>query len=301
MIGRNVNIDNSFRLQIQNASASSFTLYLFNLGGDSTTQTSITTASISNENSLFVGELTNGVLISPITFEISQGVTTIVSIPFIAGQTINDIVTAVNPLINLQSQSGTLNIQQTPGDLTGKLYDIVVTTPSITKVSFSGLSQYSPTYITTSYVTNNPYVQINSPTSINYIQNSEVGNVYKIMGMNVYSNNPQQVLREIGYASYDVNGNYMSIGATPTVDPWQDNAASLHMIDVDDFDISTNTQFAYTILATTEVYLTFNYVKSSMAYMREFDQAFASELRMKFLAEQRELESLRYRPAIQTQ
>ena len=301
MIGRNLNIDNSFRLQIFNATSSPFTLNLFNLGGNSTTQTSITTASISNENSLFVGELTNGVLISPITFEISQGITVIVSIPFIAGQTINDIVTAVNPLINLQSQSGTLNIQQTPGDLTGKLYDIVITTPSITKVSFSGVSQYQATYITTSYVTSNPYIQINSPTSINFIQNSEIGNVYKIMGMNVYSTNPQQVLENIGYASYDVNGDFLSIGATPTIDPYQENASSLHMVSVDDFDISTNTQFSYIILPTTEVYLTFNYVKSSMSYMREFDQAFASELRMKFLIEQRNLQSLLYRQAIQTQ
>jgi len=105
-------------------------------------------------------------------------------------------------------------------------------------------------------------------------------------------------LQNISYASYDVNGNYMSIGATPTVDPWQDNAASLHMIDVDDFDVSTNTQFQYVILPTTEVYLTFNYVKSSLSFMREFNQAFASELHTKFMTEQRQLESLLYRRGI---
>jgi hypothetical protein len=301
MIGRNLNIDNSFRLQIQNASVSSFTLNLFNLGGNSTTQTNITTGAYSLQSNFFISALTNGVLIAGITFQINQGVPFLVNIPFVIGQTIDDIMTAVNPVVNLQGESGTLTIQQTVGDLTGKRYDIVITTPNTTKVSFSFGDQYTPTYTTATYVTSNPLVTIEGTTNINFIQNSEVGNVYKIMGMNVYSTNPQQVLENIGYASYDVNGDFLSIGATPTVDPWQENAASLHMINVDDFDISTNTQFSYIILPTTEVYLTFNYVKSSMAYMREFDQAFASELRMKFLIEQRNLKSLLYRQAIQTQ
>jgi hypothetical protein len=296
MIGRNLNIDNSFRLQIQNASASPFTLNLFNLGGDSTTFTSITTGTIQVSQSLTISQLTNGVFNVPCTFGATDITNTLISTAILLpGQTLQDLMNAVNPITDSFGNVGSLYVQQTPG---GSTYDFIFTLSTIQKFQFSASPTFAPTQQTLSYVTTNPYVTINSPTSITFIQNSEVGNVYKIMGMNVYTNNRQQILENIGYASYDVNGNYMSIGATPTVDPWQDNPASLHMIDVDDFDVSTNTQFQYIILPTTEVYLTFNYVKSSLSYMREFNQAFASELHTKFMTEQRELESLLYRRGI---
>jgi hypothetical protein len=282
--GVNLAVDNSFRLQIANASTSPFTINLFNLGGSASTQTSITTSSIGTLKNLFVAELLNGVLIAPITFEIAQGVTTLVSIPFIVGQTINDIMAAVNPVINLQGQSGTLTIQQSVGDLTGTLYDQIITTPSITKISYSGVSQGTPTYEIQTYVTNNPFVTIRGPknVNINFIQNSEIGNSYKVIGMDVYSDKPSQVLEPLNYFYRDANGMVQGAVTSPTIDPYQPNRASLQMIYVDDFQIFTNTQFQYIINALSQVYLTFNYVNFGVEDFKMFDKIFYQQVRDKF-------------------
>jgi hypothetical protein len=287
--GVNLAVDNSFRLQITNDSNSPFTLNLFNLGGGASTQTSITTSSIGTLNNLFVPELLNGVLIAPITFEISQGVTIIVSIPFVIGQTINDIMAAVNPVINLQGQSGTLTIQQSAGDLTGTLYDQIITTPSVTKISYSGIGQGSPTYQIQTYVTNNPLVTIrsNKNTNLNFIQNSEIGNSYKITGMDVYSPNAAQVLEPLSYFYRDANGDLKGAVFPPTIDPYQPNRASLQMIYVGDFQITTNTQFQYNINALTNVYLTYNYVNFSVADFREFNQIFYQQVTDKYLMDKK--------------
>ena len=306
MIGRNLSIGDSFTLKFANATTTPFTFNLFNQGGGGAQQTSITTGSYSAENSFFVTELLNGVLTVPILFEISQGLTTIVSIPFVIGQTINDIMVAVNPLINLQGQSGTITIQQTTGDITGQLYDIVVTTPSITKVNFSALSQYTPSYVTTSYVTNNPFITIGGVVSITTIQNSETGNSYRIMGVDVISDNPNQLLEDINYGNKTADGNRWTASFTPTIDPYQENAKSLHAIGsaspigapMDEFTISTDTTFSYTVLGNTFSRLTFNYVRASEATIKEFNQAVASELLLKFAQEKRYLESLKYRKGV---
>jgi hypothetical protein len=282
--GVNLAVDNSFRLQIANASTSPFTINLFNLGGSATTQTSITTSSIGSLKNLFVPELLNGVLIAPITFEISQGVTTLLSIPFIVGQTINDIMSAVNPVINLQGQSGILTIQQSVGDITGTLYDQIITTPSITKISYSGIGQGTPTYQTQTYVTNNPFVTIrsNKNNNLNLIQNSEVGNAYKVLGMDVYSDKAAQVLEPLNYFYRDANGNLQGAVTSPTIDPYQPNRASLQMIYVDEFQITTNTQFQYIIDALSSVYLTFTYVNFGVEDFKEFDKIFYQQVRDKF-------------------
>jgi hypothetical protein len=299
MIGRNLNIDNSFRLQIQNASASAFTLNLFNLGGNSNTQTSITTGTLTIRNSALISQLTNGVFTSAATFACTDISSSIIATAImLPGQTLQDLMNAVNPITDTFGNVGDLFVQATPGDTTGKLYDFNFTLSTIDLFQFSAFPVYTVTQLTTSYVTNNPYVTIDSPTSISFIQNSEIGNVYKIMGMNLYSLNRNQILQQLGYASYDINGNFVSGKANPTVDPYQENGASLLMEDINDFDVSTNSIFTYQILATTEVYLTFNYVKSSLTFMREFNQAFSSELRMKFVTQQKELESLLYRRGI---
>jgi len=282
--GVNLAVDNSFRLQIINASTSAFTLNLFNLGGSASTQTSITTSSIGTLQNLFVPELLNGVLIAPITFEISQGITVLISIPFIVGQTISDIMTAVNPVINLQGQSGTLTIQQSVGDLTGTLYDQIITTPSITKISYSGIGQGSPTYEIQTFVTNNPFVTFRGPknVNINFIQNSEIGNAYKVIGMDVYSDKPSQVLEPLNYFYRDANGDVQGAVTSPTVDPYQPNRASLQMIYVDDFQIFTNTQFQYIINGLSQVYLTFNYVNFGIDDFKMFDKVFYQQVRDKF-------------------
>lgn len=291
--GVNLAVENSFRINIKNETQLPFTINLFNLGGDSNTQTSITTSQIGYIRNLLVTELSYGVLTSPITFEIFENLTNLVSLPFAIGQTTADIVAAVNPVINTQSQSGILSIQPTAGDLTGQYYDIVITTPNITKISFSGSSQGSPSYQSMTYVTNNPFVSVSSTTDINFIQNSEVGNSYKILGIDVYSQNTDQLLEGLNYFYRDVNGNYYSFGTDPLIDPYQPSRASLLMIYVDDFQIHTNTQFRYTIQRETSVYLTFTYVPFGVDDFKEFDKVFYQQVRDRFWMDKKLVEKRR--------
>lgn len=279
--GVNLAAENSFRLQVNNSSSKPFTLNLFNLGGGSASQTSITTGGISVIYNAFIAELTNGIVTTACTFEIAQGISVLVSVPLSLGQTIANIETLSNPITNLQGQTGNLFIQPTAGDLTGKYYDFVITTPNITKIAFQP-NAVTPSNQTTSFVTNNPFVTIDSNPDINFIQNSEIGNSYKIMGIDVYSNKQNQLLQGMQYAYRDVNGNFYSFGTDPVIDPYQPNAASLQMIYVDEFQIHTNTQFRYTIDGNTSVYLTFTYVQFGIEDFKEFDKIFYQQVRDKY-------------------
>jgi hypothetical protein len=51
-------------------------------------------------------------------------------------------------------------------------------------------------------------------------------------------------------------------------------------------------------LASSFSRLTFNYVKASLSFMREFDQALATELMLKFATERMYLDSLKYRTGV---
>ena len=285
--GVNLSSENSFRFKITNASNSPFTLNLFNLGGGASTQTNFTTATYSIEKNVdLTGIISFGVVTAPLLLQISQGVTILYSGNFIVGQTLANIMTAVNPLVNTQGQSGTFNIQQSVGDLTGNFYDIVVTTPNVSKVDFNGGSvQYTPTYFTTSYVTNNPFIFINGTTDVNFIQNSETTNSLKIIGVDVYSSNDNQLMQGLNYLIRDVNGNLLSFGTDPVIDPYQPNRASLQNIYVDDIQIHTNTQFQYTIDANTTAYITFNYVRFGVAEYEEFNRIFTQQTRDRYLAQ----------------
>lgn len=287
--GVNLARDNSFRLQITNASTSPFTLNLFNLGGSINTQTPISTGEISSNlgiSSVNIFPLLNGVATLNYTFELRFNLTVLVSVNMLAGSTIADLMAAIPSVTNLQGQTGSFFIQSAPNDLTGKKYDFIVTIPNVNVANFTTTIPATQSTqlllnFTQTYAANNPFITIRSTKSanLNVIQNSEIGNSYKIMGMDVYSENTLQVLEPLNYFYRDANGNIQGRIAPPIVDPFQRNRAALQMVYVDNFQITTNTQFQYIIQGLTDVYLTYNYVNFSVSDFREFGEVFFQQTR----------------------
>lgn len=302
--GVNLAIDNSFRLQVVNASTSPFTLNLFNLGGSSATQTSITTGQVSiptNSNQP-IPFFVNGVVTDPLGMEVFlETISDGVSYVFPFGTTIAQINSFYqNNVTNSAGQIGSfVMIQKTN---TTDQYNMICTIPVngnnivFADFNFPVLSvNFSFNTEQVSYATNNPLVTFrsNKNTNINLIQNSEVGNSYKITGMDVYSENSSQVLEPLNYFYRDANGNLQGALSPPIVSPYQPNQASLQMVYVDNFQITTNTQFQYIINALTSVYLTYNYVNFGVNDFREFGQIFYQQTRDVFMMDKKLVEMSR--------
>ena len=133
---------------------------------------------------------------------------------------------------------------------------------------------------TASFVTANPLVTLGGTIPYQEIENSETGNAYKVMGMDIYSNKANQLLQEIQYGMKDANGDKYLIGSTPTIDPYQPSRASIQSVDSQGFTIDSETLFSYNVESFTFVRLTFNYVRAQVSVMKEFDQAFVQQLTM---------------------
>jgi hypothetical protein len=282
--GVNLAVDNSFRLQITNASTSPFTLNLFNLGGSAATQTKIVTTFLTNP-ALYAGvtNLTNSVFTAPSTVLILDDLgNTISSVNMLAGQTLNDYYALANPITSSNGQVGTIFLEQ----LTSNDYNVYIT--AISNISKFGISPDAsiniPAATIQTFVQSNPLITIRGPknVNINYIQNSEIGNAYKVLGIDVYSDNTSQVLEPLNYFYRDANGDVQGMITAPTIDPYQTNKASLQMIYVNDFQIFTNTQFQYVINVLSSVYLTFNYVNFGVEDFKMFDKVFYQQVRDKF-------------------
>lgn len=304
--GVNLAADNSFRLQISNASTSAFTLNLFHLGGNATTQTAITTGQVSipTNSNQSIPFFVNGVVTDPFGMEIAlETISNGASFVFPLGTTIAQINTfyqnnVINPLIT--PQVGSFVLVQKPN--TTDQYDMIITidiSPNV--VAFVDLN-FPPLAILfsfnteqVSFVTNNPLVTIRSSKSnnINFIQNSEIGNAYKVLGMDVYSDQASQVLEPLTYFYRDVNGDVKGAVTPPTIDPYQPNQAALQMIYVNDFQIFSNTQFQYSINALTSVYLTFTYVNFGVEDFKTFDKVFYQQVQDRFLLHKKLVEQNR--------
>lgn len=289
--GVNLAVDNSFRLQVTNTSTSPFTLNLFNLGGSSATESTIVTTFLTNP-ALYtaVTNLTNSVFTAPTTVTIvddSFPSNIISSVNMLAGQTLDDYYALANPVTSSNGQVGTIYLEQ----LTSNNYNVYLTgisNGSKFNISPDGSINIGAASIQT-FVQSNPLVKIRGPknVNINFIQNSEIGNSYKITGMDVYSPNASQVLEPLAYFYRDANGNVKGAVFPPTIDPYQPNRASLQMIYVGDFQITTNTQFQYNINALTNVYLTYNYVNFGVADFREFSTIFYQQVTDKYLMDKK--------------
>ena len=306
MVGRNLSINDSFTLKFINNTSSDFTFNLFNQGGSgSGYATPIRTGILSSTNGQNVTTLVNGVFSAATTMEVYDSTSTLISSVIMPlGSTLNNYLATVNPLTDSFGIVGTLYGQQTPNDFTGTLYDFVLSGFQANLFKFGTLS-YIPSVQTTSFVVTNPFLTIQGVVPITIIQQSETGNAYRVMGVDIISDNPNQLLQEVTYGNREADGNIWQSGFTPTIDPYQENNISLHGVGgqgttepMDDFTINTDTTFQYRVLATSFSRMTFNYVKVSLGYMREFDQAFASELSMKFAREKKYLDSLLYKRGV---
>lgn len=286
-MGRSLALPNSFYLQFTNNSSSEQTFNLFNLGG--ALQTSITSqknlSSILNlDFSVFID--TSGNLLADTNFEVlDSALALLASVSLLTGQNISLVAPALNPIVGTNGQTGNMQISQLPfpnsktinvsvGSANAYGFKIYQTSPP-SQAIFPLFQQN-----TASFVATNPLVTLGGTIPYNEIENSETGNAYKIMGMDVYSNKSNQLLQEIQYGMKDVNGNRYIIGATPTIDPYQPSRASIQSVDSQGFTIDAETLFSYNVESFTFVRLTFNYVRAQLSVMKEFDQAFVQQLTM---------------------
>lgn len=286
-MGRNLALPNSFFLQFTNNSSSEQTFNLFNLGGS--VQTPITNqqnlSSINNYNiSAFIDN--SGTLLADTTFEIlTSTFALLATTSLVAGQNISLVASGLNPITGTNGLTGDFQLTQlqTPNQTS-----VNVSVGSANAGNFRLFQTSAPfaTQITTfqqnitSFVTTNPLVTLGGTIPYQEIENSETGNAYKIMGMDVYSNKSSQLLQEIQYGMRDSNGNRYILGVTPTIDPYQASRASLQSVDSQGFTIDSETLFSYNVESFTFVRLTFNYVRAQLSVMKEFDQAFVQQLTM---------------------
>ncbi len=286
-MGRSLALPNSFYLQFTNNSSSEQTFNLFNLGGS--VQTPITSqqnlSSINNYDiSAFIDN--SGNLLANTTFEIlDSSFVLLATTSLLTGQNISLVASGVNPVTGTNGQTGTFQLTQLPAP-NQTLINVSVGSANAGNFRIFQTSAPFATQITTfqqniaSFVTANPLVSLGGTIPYNEIENSETGNAYKIMGMDVYSNKANQLLQEIQYGMKDVNGDKYLIGSTPTIDPYQPSRASIQSVDSQGFTIDSETLFSYNVESFTFVRLTFNYVRAQVSVMKEFDQAFVQQLTM---------------------
>jgi hypothetical protein len=286
-VGRNLALPNSFFLQFTNNSSSEQTFNLFNLGGS--VQTPITSqkrlSTINNLDLSLIIDNSGNVLVNT-TFQIYDSLSNLIAnTALLAGQNISIIAPAINPITDINAESGDFQISQlaTPNQ---KKVNIAVGNADAyrfianqTQAPFSNSQAFFQQNIAT-FVTANPLVSLGGTIPYQEIENSETGNAYKIMGMDVFSNKSNQLLQEIQYGMKDANGDKYLIGSTPTIDPYQPSRASIQSVDSQGFTIDSETLFSYNVESFTFVRLTFNYVRAQLSVMKEFDQAFVQQLTM---------------------
>ena len=287
-MGRSLALPNSFFLQFTNNDSTEQTLNLFNQGGANQTQISINQTINTRKNLDLVQtgfmDLSGNLLIQT-TFLLYDAFpigNVLNSTILNAGQNISLLNTLLNPVVGTNGQTGYLTVSQQPipqlveftiGAANAKaigVFDTIVGSGFV-----AGTSE-----TTASFVTTNPLVLVGGTIGYNEILNSQTGNAYKIMGMDIYSNSPNQLLQDIQYGNKDANGDRYLIGSTPTIDPYQPSRASIQSVDSQGFTIDSETLFSYNVESFTFVRLTFNYVRAQLSVMKEFDQAFVQQLTM---------------------
>lgn len=286
-MGRNLALPNSFFLQFTNNSSSEQTFNLFNLGGS--VQTPITSqqnlSTITNYNLSAMID-SSGNLLADTTFEIlDNSFVLLATTSLLTGQNISLVASGLNPVVGTNGFSGFFQMNLLPATIfpsvnvsvgsanAGILRIFQTSAPFATQIT-------SFEQTTATFVTANPLVTLGGTIPYQEIENSETGNAYKIMGVDIYSNSPNQLLQEVQYGMKDVNGDKYLIGSTPTIDPYQPSRASIQSVDSQGFTIDSETLFSYTIESFTFARITFNYVRAQVSVMKEFDQAFVQQLTM---------------------
>ena len=285
-MGRNLALPNSFFLQFTNNSSSRQTFNLFGIGGAN--QTPITNQqNLSSINSYDVSAFIDdsGTLLADTTFEVFDASFALLSATsLLTGQNISLVASGLNPITGTNGLTGDFQLTQLQAP-NQKLINASV--GSANAVSFRLFQTSAPfaTQITTfqqniaTFVTANPLVTLGGTIPYQEIENSETGNAYKIMAMDVISNRPNQLLQNIQYGKRFADGNRYLINVNPIIDPYQ-NTASIQSIESEGFTIDSNALFLYAIEGFTFARLTFNYVRARLSIMENFDQAFVQQLTM---------------------
>jgi len=286
-VGRNLALPNSFFLNFTNNSSSDQTLNLFNQGG--ALQTPITNqqnlCEKNNFNLVTFINSSGNCLASSTTFELLDGfpIGTLLSTATLSvGQNISLLNTLLNPVVGTNGFTGKFEINQlaSPNEVF-----VNVAVGSANALQFrvstsSSVTNASLTQTTKTFVTANPLVSLGGTIPYTDILNSQTGNAYKIMGMDIYSNQSNQLLQEIQFGMKDANGDKWLVGENPLIDPYQPSVASIQSVDTQGFTIDSETLFSYTIESFTFARLTFNYVRAQLSIIKEFDQAFIQQLTM---------------------
>lgn len=285
-MGRNLALPNSFFLQFTNNSSSRQIFNLFNIGGSNqtpiTNQQNLSTI-LNNDISAFIDN--NGNLLADTTFEIlDSSFVLLATTSLLTGQNISLVASGLNPITGTNGLSGNFQISQlqvpnqtsvnvSVGSANAGLFRIFQTSaPFATQIT-------SFQQNITTFVTANPLVTLGGTIPYQEIENSETGNAYKILAMDVISNKANQLLQNIQYGRRFANGNRHLLNINPIIDPYQ-NTASIQSIDSQGFTIDSNALFLYAIEGFTFARLTFNYVRAQVSIMEEFDQAFVQQLTM---------------------
>lgn len=279
-MNRSVSLPNSFFLTFANNGSSSQTLNLFNLGenGTSITNEKLLSTILNLDISALVDA--SGNVLANTTFKIEDSSSNIISSAILTtGQNIfTAYPTAVNPITDLNGNSGTLVIS--PTQISNKIVNVAVSKADayLLQVS-SGLGVVTENFVQTisTYVTTNPLVTIKGTIPYTEIKQSETGNVYKVVATDFFSTNSSQILEPINYGYKDARGNRARKQAIPIVDP---NALgiSIQNVDTEGLLLYALTIFEYRVLAYSSIRMTFNYVRAQLSKMLEYEQALSSEL-----------------------
>jgi hypothetical protein len=238
---------------------------------------------LNNDISAFIDN--NGNLLADTTFEIlDSSFVLLATTSLLTGQNISLVASGLNPITGTNGLSGNFQISQlqvpnqtsvnvSVGSANAGLFRIFQTSaPFATQIT-------SFQQNITTFVTANPLVTLGGTIPYQEIENSETGNAYKILAMDVISNKANQLLQNIQYGRRFANGNRHLLNINPIIDPYQ-NTASIQSIDSQGFTIDSNALFLYAIEGFTFARLTFNYVRAQVSIMEEFDQAFVQQLTM---------------------
>ena len=263
-----------------NNGSSSQTLNLFNLGenGTSITNEKLLSTILNLDISALVDA--SGNVLANTTFKIEDSSSNIISSAILTtGQNIfTAYPTAVNPITDLNGNSGTLVIS--PTQISNKIVNIAVSKADAYLIQIvSGLGSVTENFVQTisTYVTTNPLVTIKGTIPYTEIKQSETGNVYKVVATDFFSTNSSQILEPINYGYKDARGNRARKQAIPIVDP---NALgiSIQNVDTEGLLLYALTIFEYRVLAYSSIRMTFNYVRAQLSKMLEYEQALSSEL-----------------------
>jgi hypothetical protein len=259
---------------------------LFN--GGSLSKTKFETSFIWSYNLLAVTNLVNSVFTGNTTVVILDNLSNVISsVNMLIGQTVSQYLALANPLTDINGNTGIIDVQQESG---GNKYNIrIVGLPSISQIGFSPDSSVLAVPTSGTFAVLNPFVTVQSTIPIEQIENSETGNSYRIMSIDLYSEQQDQLSQNIQYGNKNANGNRVIYSTNPVSDPYGLGIV-IFGADVEGMIIDVETIFRYTIKTNSQVRMTFNYVKGNLELMRGLNQAFIQRLIVQYATENKILE-----------